>query len=539
MTRRPPGLGEARRVLQERFGYDDFRPGQDEVLGAILGGHDAFAVTPTGSGKSLLYQLPAAMGFAPVVVISPLISLMRDQLRSLKATGVAAAALHSGQNDFENAEAVLALTSGRLKLLYVSPERFASDGFVDMMRAARIRLLAIDEAHCVSHWGHEFRPDYARLKNFAQRLGAPQTLAVTATAGPQTRADVIRKLFAREPLIFVRSFARPNLSLSFRLRRDPLRQIADFARSHEGRSGIVYCGSRRKADYMAKDLRALGFDALPYHAGLDAATRDAHQDAFFTRNGVLMIATIAFGMGVDKSDVRFVAHTDLPDSIEGYYQEIGRAGRDGAPARTLALFDSRELALRAGLSTDIAQNEETRGDHHRQRAMARLCVTPSCRFKALLAAFGETSAACGKCDNCRGGAFDAIRRANLVWLGWRANIEGRLARLTSGPAIETQEPLDEDIEAQPIVTRAMNAPRLRVCDERLLLRLRSIRLDIARRRRIPPHRVASDALLAALAAARPRSLDEQPFVNEMGAASCEIVEAMTFLREIDQWREKA
>jgi ATP-dependent DNA helicase RecQ len=517
MTLRPPGVGEARRVLRETFGYDEFRPGQEEVVAAILGGRDAFAVMPTGSGKSLLYQLPAAMGLAPVIVVSPLISLMRDQLRALEATGIAAASLHSGQDDFENASAISGLSSGRVKLLYVAPERLVSEGFIDLLRAVRIRLLAIDEAHCVSHWGHEFRPDYARLKEFALMLGAPQTLAVTATAtaGPQTRADVTRQLFTREPEIFLRSFARPNLSLSFRLRRDPLGRIADFAQAHRGQSGIVYCGSRRKTDYMAKDLRALGFDALPYHAGLDAQTRDAHQDAFFSRAGVVMVATIAFGMGVDKSDVRFVAHADLPDSIEGYYQEIGRAGRDDAPA----------------------QDEEPGAEHCRQRAMAKLCVTPSCRFETLLAAFGEVSGPCGTCDNCRGGALDLFRRANLVWLGWRAAIEGRFVRFVSNPTIEPPQPSYEVVQAGPIAIDAASAPRLRVADERLLRELASIRLSIARKRRIPPHRVASDALLTAMAKTRPRELDEQPFVDEMGAAR-DIVEAQSFLREIEKWRER-
>ena len=532
-----PGIGEARRVLREIFGYDDFRPGQEDAVSAILEGDDVFAVMPTGSGKSLLYQLPALMGFTPVVVVSPLISLMRDQLRALEATGVAAAALHSGQDDRENSAALSGLFSGRVKILYAAPERLVSDGFVDRLRAAKVRLLAIDEAHCVSHWGHEFRPDYARLKEIAQALGAPQTLAVSATAGPQTRAEVARKLFAREPRIILRSFARPNLSLSFRLRRNPLRQIADFARLHKGESGIVYCGSRRKADYMTKDLRAFGFDALSYHAGLDAATRDAHQDSFFKRPGVLMVATIAFGMGVDKSDVRFVAHSDLPDSIEGYYQEIGRAGRDGVPAQALALFNSRDLALRENLPGAIAQDEAAAAEYERRRAMARLCVTPKCRFSALLAAFGETSGACGRCDNCRSGAFDVLRKTNLVWLGWRAAIESRFADFASEPALETA-PSDSDAASDATVIDAdVEQFRLRVEDERLLRKLASTRLEIARRRRMPPHRVANDVLLAAMAAAWPRSLDEPPFVDEMGEA-CDIVDAQLFLRDIDHWREK-
>jgi ATP-dependent DNA helicase RecQ len=539
MTIGAPGVADARRTLREIFGYEDFRPGQEEVIAALVDGRDAFAVMPTGSGKSLLYQLPAAMGFAPAIVVSPLISLMRDQLRALAETGIAAAALHSAQDDFDNAAALDGVRHGRVKLLYVAPERLASESLVDSLRATRIRLLAIDEAHCVSHWGHEFRPDYARMREFAQKLGAPQTLAVTATAGPQTRADVVRKLFTREPQIFLRSFVRPNLSLAFRLRRDPLRQIADFAQAHKGQAGIVYCGSRRKADYMAKDLRALGFDALPYHAGLDAATRALHQDAFFTRDGVLMIATIAFGMGVDKSDVRFVIHADLPDSIEGYYQEIGRAGRDGAPAKALALFGPRDLALRGYARAAVAHDEVASAERLRRLAVAKLCVAPGCRFSALLSSLGEDSGPCGACDNCRSGVLDMARRIHLVWLGLRARFESRIEELASEPELAEPQPSREGGLAGAAAADRANPSRapLRVADERLLRRLIAMRLEIARKRRIPPHRIANDSQLAALAATRTRGLDETPLVDETGAA-CDIVDAQSFLREIERWRDE-
>jgi ATP-dependent DNA helicase RecQ len=532
-----PSIDDARETLRANFGYEDFRPGQEEVVAAILEGRDVFAVMPTGSGKSLLYQLPAARRLAPVVVVSPLISLMRDQLRALATTGVAAAALHSGQDDDENAAAFSGLRSGRVKLLYVAPERLGSEGLIEALRAARVRLLAIDEAHCVSHWGRDFRPDYARLGEIAERLGAPQTLAVTATAGPHTRADVISKLFTRAPALFIRSFARPNLSLAFRLRRNPLLQIAGFARHHEGRSGIVYCGSRNKADRMAKDLRTLGFDALAYHAGLDAVTRTEHQDAFFRRDGVIMVATIAFGMGVDKSDVRFVAHADLPDSIEGYYQEIGRAGRDGAPATALALFDMRELAMRWTLPAAVAHDEIAEIELGRRKAIAKLCVTPSCRVRELLRALGETSGACGKCDNCRSGLFGAFRRANHIWLGCRAALESRMTAFSAEP-VDDPQPIQIDVASQRPWPDATSAPPLRIADERLFRELASLRLAIARRRKIPPYRVASDDILQALASARPRSLGEWPFRDAQGQAQ-KIIEAGAFLRAIERWRENA
>lgn len=529
MTPLSPSLADARRTLRSAFGHDDFRPGQESVVAAILARRDVLAVMPTGAGKSLLYQLPAAMGLAPVVVVSPLISLMRDQLRGLREAGVAAVALHSAQSEAENAAAWAAIRSGGAKLVYVAPERLAQEGTIELLGAARVRLLAIDEAHCISHWGHEFRPDYARLADAAARLGAPPIVAVTATAGPHTRADIVAKLFAREPEIFVSSFARPNLCLDFRRRRDTLRQVAHFLRRHEGQSGVVYCASRRKADDMARALRGMGFDALPYHAGLDAGTRGLHQDAFFAREGVAMVATIAFGMGVDKRDVRFVIHADLPDSVEGYYQEIGRAGRDGLPADALALFDPRELAARWSLA---APPLETPGNSEflRREAMARLCLTPCCRFQALLVTLGETSGRCGRCDNCRGGLFGLPRRAALVALGWRIAALGRFAAFGDDLFEEAAtEALPLDIAVTALRDAASDRSRaMRVSDERLFHELRALRLRIARERRIAPRGVASDDLLRTLAARRPKSLADPPFAAADDETPA-IVEAEAFL----------
>jgi ATP-dependent DNA helicase RecQ len=520
-------VAEARRILRARFGHDDFQPGQEQVLATVLAGRDALAVMPTGAGKSLLYQLPAAMGRAPVVVVSPLISLIRDQLRGLAASATSAVALHSGQSEAEQSAAVAAIAGGRARLVYVAPERLAQEATIALLSEARVRLLAVDEAHCVSHWGHEFRPDYARLGEIAARLGAPQILAVTATAGPATRADIIERLFARTPEVFVSSFARPNLRLSFARRRDGLWRIERFLRKREGKSGIVYCASRRKTEEMAQRLRRLGFDALPYHAGLDAGTRGFNQDAFFEREGVVMVATIAFGMGVDKRDVRCVIHADLPDSIEGYYQEIGRAGRDGLPAEALALFDPRELAARWSLAAPT-EDGFAASVTLRRRAMARLCLTPSCRFRTLLAAFGEASGRCGRCDNCRGGLLSLPRRAGLVSLGWRLAALARFARAEDVAPEEpasAAEPAPAGFAAEP----GEPAAPVRVADEALLRALQRLRLDIARRRGLPPRRVASDAQLRRMASARPRSLREPPFSAEEGGA-CEIAEAESFLR---------
>ena len=510
-------------LLRSIFDFPDFLPGQKEPVEAILAGRDVMAVMPTGSGKSLLYQLPAATGPGLVVVCSPLIALMRDQLRALADKGVAAVALNSAQDDDEAMAAIDAVSCGRARLLYVAPERLAQEGTQNLLRKNRVKLFAVDEAHCVSHWGHEFRPDYRALGDIARKLGAPPALAVTATAGPRTREDIARTLFARPPEIFLRSFARPNLALAFERRRPGLRQIVDFARAGGGgESGIVYTNSRRMADTLARDLARLGLDALPYHAGLDAYTRGVNQDAFFARKGVVIVATIAFGMGVDKPDVRFIVHADLPTSIEGYYQEIGRAGRDGKPARALALFSPAELALRwrgpAGLDPDAVAS----ADYARRKSMARLAATPGCRFQTLLAEFGEESAPCGRCDHCRGGALAWPRRLRAVGFGWRAAIVSQLAQA----ATEAPGEGEPGLPARPSDTATANPvpPPLSVRDERLLRALRAARLEAAKRLGVAPRQLAEDELLRRLAVARPASAEDPLFTK--------LREASSFLRVI-------
>lgn len=515
-------LAQAQDLLRSNFGYSDFLPGQAEVISAVLAGRDALAVMPTGSGKSLLYQLPAALGSGLVVVASPLIALMRDQLRALADKGVPAVALHSAQEDAEAVGAVEAVASGRARLLYAAPERLAQEGTRDLLRKNRVTLFAVDEAHCVSHWGHEFRPDYRGLGEIARELGAP-VLAVTATAGPRTRADIARVLFARAPDIFLRSFARPNLSLAFARKQPGLKQITRFI-GREKQSGIIYCNSRRMADALAADLARQGFDALPYHAGLDAYTRAAHQDAFFARKGVVVVATIAFGMGVDKADVRFVVHADPPASIEGYYQEIGRAGRDGAPARALALFEPRELALRWGSPDIPPENEAAAGAYARRKAMARLCVTPACRFQALLAEFGEQSDPCGTCDHCRGGPLAWPRRAASAVMGWRAAAESRLLHFS---AAHLEEPPADPVpaeEPQPGEAPPTRAP-LTVNEMRLLRRLEAERAALARKHRCAARRIASDETLRELVQRRTLRAND-PLLEE-------VIDAPAFLRAVE------
>jgi ATP-dependent DNA helicase RecQ len=397
-------LGAAHQLLRSVFGFSSFRDGQVEIIAAILSGRDVLAIMPTGSGKSLCYQLPALLRDGPTIVVSPLIALMRNQVAQLKSYGIAAAALNSANDFSENRDIVEQIARGELRLAYIAPERLAKPEIMAMLRTAKPAMLAVDEAHCISQWGHDFRPDYMNIAALRDQLGIAQTVAFTATADEATRGDVVSRLFAAPPELFVHGFDRPNLRLAMSPRRDGRNHLLRFVTAHRGDSGIVYCSSRKATEELAAFLRGEGVNALPYHAGMEPADRSRHQDTFLQEDGVVMVATIAFGMGIDKPDVRFVAHANMPSTIEAYYQEIGRAGRDGLAADTLTLFSMGDITLRRRQIEDSASSDEQkRVDRMRLNALVALCESPRCRRQTLLRYFGETINACGNCDVCSGG----------------------------------------------------------------------------------------------------------------------------------------
>jgi ATP-dependent DNA helicase RecQ len=388
-------------LLKSVFGFDSYRPGQGEIVDAVAAGQNVLAIMPTGGGKSLCFQLPAIAQDGVTVVISPLIALMRDQVRALTELGVAAGALTSGNTEDEIEQVFKALESGRLKLLYIAPERLANPGTEMMLRKVNTRLIAVDEAHCVSQWGHDFRPDYLRIGALRASLGVPLA-AFTATADQETRDEIVQRLFAGQPPeIFLRGFDRPNINLAFQPKDKPREQLLAFAAAHRGQSGIVYCGTRAKTETLAQALREDGHTALFYHAGMDAENRRIAETRFSREDGLIVVATVAFGMGVDKPDIRWVAHADLPKSIESYYQEIGRAGRDGAPADTLTLYGADDIRLRrAQIDEGLAPPDRKAADHGRLNALLGLAEARHCRRSVLLGYFDEVIEACGNCDLC-------------------------------------------------------------------------------------------------------------------------------------------
>lgn len=397
----PAERADKHAILKEVFGFDSFRPGQEEVVDTLLAGRNILTVMPTGSGKSLCFQIPALVAGGLTIVVSPLVALMQDQVAALKLAGVAADTINSSKTREDNVAAWRRAAAGETRLLYLAPERLMTERMLSALAKLDLRLIAVDEAHCISQWGPAFRPEYEALSQLRTLFPGVPIAALTATADAVTRDDIVARLFGGDAKMVVLGFDRPNIKLSVEMKQEWKRQMTDFLSRHEGDSGIVYCLSRKKTEEAAQYLRDRGINALAYHAGMHAEARQAHQNSFMTDPGIVIVATVAFGMGIDKSDVRFVLHVDLPGSVEAYYQEIGRAGRDGTPADAHMIYGLQDIRMRRVFIEDEDSGpERKRREHKRLDALVGYCEAPECRRRSLLAYFGETIEPCGNCDVC-------------------------------------------------------------------------------------------------------------------------------------------
>ncbi|MBV8978638.1 MAG: DNA helicase RecQ [Alphaproteobacteria bacterium] len=569
-------------VLKAVFGFDSFRPGQEQAIDALLAGRHLLAVMPTGSGKSLCYQVPALVLGGLTIVVSPLVALMQDQVAALRLAGVAAETINSSRSREDNVAAWRRAVAGEVRLLYMAPERLMTERMLDALAKLDVRLVAIDEAHCISQWGPAFRPEYRALAKLAQRFPAVPMIALTATADEVTRADIALQLFDNRALVIVQGFDRPNIALAVESKSNTSRQLLDFIARHKDESGIVYCLSRNKTEETARLLVEHGIVALPYHAGLDKSVREANQNRFMTEPAVVMVATIAFGMGIDKSDVRFVFHTDLPGSLEAYYQEFGRAGRDGAPAEARMLFGLQDIRMRrVFIDREEAGEERKRREHARLNMLLAYCEASRCRRQLLLSYFGEASQPCGNCDLCReprvridrtddarkvlaavratGERFGAVRviealgetdRKHEDWRGLiRQMVGGGVLRhdaegfgslhiTPEGHALLRGETRFEcrPVAAKPRTKRETRSERFagQPGDSRVLIAsLKALRLQLARERRVPPYVIFSDRSLIDMAEHRPA--DERAFGEIHGVGAAKLKEfAAIFLRAIKE-----
>ena len=573
-------------LLKTVFGHPAFRGAQGDIVGHVAGGGDALVLMPTGGGKSLCYQLPALLRAGTALVISPLIALMHDQVAALQQLGVRAAFLNSSLDAREVQAVEKEFISGKLDLLYVAPERLLMPRMLGLLSRAKLALFAIDEAHCVSQWGHDFRPEYLQLSVLHERFPGVPRIALTATADPQTRAEIVRRLALEDAKVFISSFDRPNIRYTIVDKDEPRAQLLRFIREeHADEAGIVYCLSRKKVDETAAWLADEGVRALPYHAGMDAAARSAHQERFQREDGVVIVATIAFGMGIDKPDVRFVAHLDLPKSVEGYYQETGRAGRDGLPADAWMAYGLGDVVQLRRLIEQSEGNEDFRRiSFAKLDALLGLCETAGCRRVRLLDYFGEAAGPCGNCDTCleppqtwdateaarkalsaiyrtgqrfgavhlidvlRGKATERVAQwdhdklavfgigADLDEPTWRSVFRQLVALGYARPDHDAFGALRLAAAARPVLKGEqaveMRRPAVSIRKRKkaktgaeashpLFARLKAWRLEQARQQAVPPYVVFHDATLSAIAAAQPRDLGSLSSIPGIGAKKLE------------------
>ncbi len=397
-----PTSSDAHSILKNTFGFDGFKPNQEQVITSLLEGKDVLAVMPTGAGKSLCFQVPTLMHDGVTIVVSPLVALMEDQVAALRLAGVSAEAINSSRSYDDNVASWKRVASGQSSFLYLAPERLMTPRMLNALQRLPVKMIAIDEAHCISRWGPSFRPDYEDLGRLKDLFPEAPIAALTATADKATREDITAQLFRGNGQVFVTGFDRPNIRLAVEMRNDWKRQLLDFVKSHAGESGIIYCLSRKKTEETAEFLSKNNIKTLPYHAGMNKEDRSANQDTFMTEPGVVMSATIAFGMGIDKPDVRYVFHTNLPATMEAYYQEIGRGGRDGAPAEAFMLYGMDDIAARRRfIEQENTSSDHQRREHKRLDTLIAFCETPECRRQSLLSYFGDETKPCGNCDVCQ------------------------------------------------------------------------------------------------------------------------------------------
>ena len=485
-------------LLREVFGYEAFRPGQLRVIEAVLAGHDCIAVMPTGAGKSLTFQIPARLLPGTVVVLSPLISLMKDQVDALRELGYAATAINSSLDPSERKDRLRGLERGEYELVYLAPEALGSR-MRERLRACPLSLLVVDEAHCISQWGHDFRPSYRRLQSLKKELSGVPVLALTATATRRVALDIVRQLGMQKPAGYKGSFFRPNLRLHCRKKGegDTRSEMLALIRRHAGESGIVYCLSRRSVEGMAAFLRREGIRAAPYHAGLGDDERAAHQDAFARDEVDVVVATIAFGMGIDKSNVRFVIHRDMPADVESWYQEVGRAGRDGLPSECFLFYSWADVKVRERFLDEIADRDLQRAKRQAAVNLFQLAERDACRHQALLAHFGEEIDACGEsCDICTGiGVEELVARSPSVTERVVAPTPGRTTRGRSRVSGAERSPSDPTFQ-----------------------RLRTLRKRLADERGVPAYIVFSDQALWEMIDRRPTTRAEMLDVSGVGPA---------------------